>query len=532
MRQQPQRAATPSSGPPRWRTLLVIAGLLLLATPMHAQNERAARDTVGLRLDVVVRETLVRGPLIVVARWQRQSMRGIERATRGTFDVMSGAFVSTGRERLVQSLGASDPATVLNQASYGVSAQRQFRSGIVVRPDVSLTSTAIPGTATPRTGVGDVGVAIILPLARNFGQGVAASQARAAERYAVAAEVGVRAAAAAAVLESVISYWAYAAAQLRLDARRQSESRALRLIQETEALVRADERPAGDLVSIRANVATRVAARLASEQLLLDARARLGLAMGISSDAIQQIPAATTPFPVLPPPVAIAEQSASAPATLREVMRGAVRRRPDLTVARERRAATRVTLTGARNALLPQMDLNVRLGFAGLTQSSDRRALFSPLYENVSGLNSTVQLSFGLPMGNNSARGQAEQAEATDGDAEFALANLTRQVEADLAVSSAALSASMGEGTRTAEAVRLNEQAVEQVRLKFRLGSATVFDVMFAEDQLTAAWMADADARQRYATALVRWRFETGALVHDNGAQHAVAVDSLLSVPR
>ena len=78
------------------------------------------------------------------------------------------------------------------------------------------------------------------------------------------------------------------------------------------------------------------------------------------------------------------------------------------------------------------------------------------------------------------------------------------------------------------EGLRLSVRAVETEREKFRLGLATVFDAILAEDTLTRALLRRIDARLRYAVALARLRFETGTLLEAAGGSDAANPDAAL----
>ena len=58
---------------------------------------------------------------------------------------------------------------------------------------------------------------------------------------------------------------------------------------------------------------------------------------------------------------------------------------------------------------------------------------------------------------------------------------------------------------------------------KFRLGLATVFDAILAEDSLTNARLLRTNAQFRFAAALLRLRFESATLLETRG--DAVSVD-------
>ena len=86
------------------------------------------------------------------------------------------------------------------------------------------------------------------------------------------------------------------------------------------------------------------------------------------------------------------------------------------------------------------------------------------------------------------------------------------------------------------EAAALLQQTVESERLRFHLGSSTVFTVIQAEELLTNALIARIDAQESYAVALAKVRFNTGTLIGppdslDRPTAAAAVVDNLGSLP-
>ena len=79
------------------------------------------------------------------------------------------------------------------------------------------------------------------------------------------------------------------------------------------------------------------------------------------------------------------------------------------------------------------------------------------------------------------------------------------------------------EASTAEQAVRLSGRSVNTEQEKFRLGLATLFDAILAEDSLTSARLQRTTARFRFAAALLRFRFETGTLIV--GAAGAASVE-------
>jgi outer membrane protein TolC len=95
--------------------------------------------------------------------------------------------------------------------------------------------------------------------------------------------------------------------------------------------------------------------------------------------------------------------------------------------------------------------------------------------------------------------------------------DLAARAASGVAVASQALSRSAAELAEAEQAVELYRATVENERQKNRLGASTLFDVLYAEDNLTSAMLGVVAGRQGYARAFAALRYETGTLVQGEG---------------
>lgn len=498
-------------GPPRrtprrpgaGRTLgLLLAVVAVTVAPARAQEPAAE----GLSLDEVVRTTLAASAEVQTAGWEVQAGEGGLQAARGAFDPRMEASVLAERMRQA-TLGPDGGIAGVRGLQYGLSAERRLGWGATLSPALVFERSGAAALAPGNEATASLGV--LLPLLRDRGGGTDAAEVRATRAEVRASTAALQHTRGEVVLRAVLAYWSYAAAARRLEVQRHAEARAERLVEETRVLVQADDRPAVDLIPVRASLASRRATRLSAEQGVTEARRTLAQAMGISPAAFRRLPPPATSLPTV----------AAAPLpTPDEAVARALRERADVAAARQRRAAARDRLRGARGELLPRLDLSVRVAYRGVESGGELERLVSPFYSEMGGLHARVGVSYGFPLGNHAARGQALQGTAADRRAEIALAERERTVALDAAAAAETLGRAVQELEQFAEALRLHAAALDAETRKFRLGTATAFDVLFAEDALTAATLAELEARRGYAAALAQLRFETGTLVDADGA--------------
>ncbi|HEX6910983.1 MAG TPA: TolC family protein [Longimicrobium sp.] len=492
-----------------WKAALALACSLAAAAPAGAQQGG------GLTLDEVLRTTLSANSTIQTATWEVERQAAGVRVARGSFDPQVSAAVSSDGERSpfygAQNAPGIQPSSTL---TYSLGMDQPFRSGLVVSPSLSFSRLDVVGQSLGPRNQGVATLGMTMPLLRGRGGGLAVAGERAAVMQHAASTATLDFRRSAAVLQAVEAYWGYVAAYARLEVLRQTEARSARILEQTQALVDADERPAVDLLPLRASLASRRASRISGERGLIGARQSLGRVMGIAAAEVMRLPPPSTTFPDGPGAGAIQDAG---------FVERALRLRPDLEASRRQRDASRDLLAGYRGESRPRLDLSVTLGYQGLEAGEELGRLVSPFYSELGGMHTRVEVTYGMPLRNRLAGGLALQSAAAERQAALAYAELRRQVELDAAAALESLQRSAEELAQFGEAAQLHGLALESEQQRYRLGTSTIFDIINAEEALTAATLAEIEARTRYAVALARLRHETGTLLAD-GAVDAGAL--------
>lgn len=501
----------------RFRLVAILSVVPLACTPVVFGQ--TAPD--GISIGTVMTTVLMESPDIEQSTLAIETGAADRVAASSPFDFRVHTSVAGGRDNLDVS-GVLAPTGSLTTL---VSGTKLFRSGIAISTDASLgTSRGLGSVALNQT---DSSVSIRVPLAGGRNGGAAAGVERSAEQAYRAALLDRSHVSALAVLQAVARYWQYAAAQRRLEIQQASADRAEVLVEVTQALIRADERPASDLDLMTSNLANKRTAVSASEQGVIDARYALGLAMGLQADQVQGLGRPLTAFPV---PGKIPERGRDLlPAVS---VRTAINARRDLAAAKARRDGAQLAWQGALHDLRPRWDIVGTVGHTSISLGPDPGSFITPLAPGRSGLNTFVQIRYEPIATNSAARGLALRTETSYRSAAIAANDLTRRIGANVQAAAAALNNAASEVAIAEDAVRLSERSVETEEAKLRLGLATLFDAILSTDALTGAQLRLTDARYRYAVALARFRFETGTLLQLNAGSVSAETHRVLTLER
>ena len=507
------------------RALADALGVALGATLLAAGAASAQQGATGLTLEDVVRATAAGNVRILYGAQQVETWKGRVLAASAPFDPQLRTAVTSARDN-VQFMLDRPTWAVQNDVTYEAGIEKTFRSGIVVSPGVGVKRSATSLPSSVATSSATAGVNVRVPLMRNRGGDVYAAAEQAAELDYRGNVEDLRHTTATSVRDAAKAYWSYAAAQRRLAVYVEAEARAARLADETQQLVRAEERPAGDMRQLLANVATKRAARIQAEQAVVEARYALADAMGIPAAAAARLPAPSTAFPAPP-----ADAPDLTDDVVAQLAAAALSRRSDLASAREKAEAARVGLGEFRSAAKPRLDVTVGVGYTGIESGPGVGSFFAPLYRNVPGLNGSVQVSYDLPALNAAGRGRVAQSEAFVAQQVIARELAERQIASGVAVAAAGLRRSRQALRESQTAAALYLETVANEKRKFQLGMSTLFDVIASEDALTNAMLAEINGLAGYAAAIAALRFEAGLLTDPRTPRPQVDPASLLTPP-
>ncbi|MFN8647727.1 MAG: TolC family protein [Gemmatimonadales bacterium] len=398
--------------------------------------------------------------------------------------------------------------SALKQLDYSVGLSKTFRSGLQLSPSVTVQRIDLSTTPGAPVARSTVALNALVPLLRDRAALNLRASGEVADAEVLASEDDRRHATAVALQSVAAAYWTYVGGVRRLAAQQAAEARAQRTVEVTRRLIEADERTPSDLDQVIANATQKTVLRLAAEQALVQARQQLGVAMGLDPGAIATLPLPADSFPM-------AAGNAAVP-RLADWQAQAVAGRRDLSAATTRARATDWLERSAANDLRPRLDLSVGVGYQGIDQGNEADHTLGALFRNVPGLQATVQVRFQQPTSGTLGHARLVQAEATTAQREATLADLRRRILSSVEVAARGLDNARVSVDAAGTAVAMARRGVDHQERKFALGLATLFDVIQAQDALTAAELSEITSQQAFAVAIAQLRLETATLVLDD----------------
>jgi outer membrane protein len=480
-----------------------------------------------LRLTDALQLALSQNPDIAVQRTQVDAAFGQQQQAAGQFGWALSSRLSYDRTimpltdsfRMPGATGLIDQTRVFSVA-YQLGVSKQLRSGLVIGAGFDATgnddTTHAPAVA--QQNLVRLNVSLNVPLAQGGGRAVTAAEDAAAVT-AQARRCELLDSAARTLYSTLVAYWNYRARIELEKVALNSEVRSASLFEAIKKLVAASEKPAADLVLLKADLADKAAAREVAALGRREAQQALGHLLGLEAAAIAALPEPAESLP------GAARRVTAVPARVAALGSEALARRPDVRALALQLEAAQRDMDGARDLLKPRLDLSMGVAYAKASEGEGRYRLFNEPGRYQSTPSVFARLNFAFPLANDQAKGAVREraamlSQVTIRQRALAIAVATGVDSALQALLSSAAQLNVGRS-----GLALYEQAVNQEIIKQRNGMSTLIDVINTETRFVNARVNFLQAQLAYATAIARLRLETGTLVPVTDANDRFSLD-------
>jgi outer membrane protein TolC len=409
--------------------------------------------------------------------------------------------------------------------SFDLGLARQFRNGIFIRPGINLESVKDVfrgkrregewgGKGTPDKTTSVISFRADFPLGKGGGKVSAAAAERAAGLNLQASLQSEAHTVAESALRTSLAYWNAVAAIERVELQGQSVEINERVYEIGRALVDAGEAVESDLSQIRARLAEARAQYEQQRQSFRQSAVNLADTIGLQIAHIDEVPVATESWLEMPAEGELRELTGTGLYDLAQERRG------DLLAARFRRESAEALARAARADLAPKTDLSLELSYRGLNEGSTTSTAAGlvdhwgdALFGYYPGPSGKLSFNFELPFGNNFARGRYEESSSLYHQAAISATDLDRVIRANVERLLGSLREAVQEVRDREVAASYYMELLRSELEKYRLGEASVVDIVLTEQNQISQGLALVTARLNLSSLLTQLFFETGNLV-------------------
>ncbi len=521
----------------RLRTILY-ATLFVCATSIFGQTD------ITCDLVEISKLTFDKSPIIQRNSLQIDNANGGFQQQRGVFDYQfsSGLSYYTNRLNLFEldtrNAAVEQGFVRANNAGFSVGLQKRFRTGLSANVNVDYAQLS-DNLFINRFGqnVGDFVAdhtisstfSLTQPLLRGRGKRIATATENASSLQVESAESNFEFTSSFELLQVGIAYWQYLTAYRNLEIFTQNENRVSNVLKITEELVKADKKPAGDLVQIKADLANQERQTKVAEQNLYNTRLNLGRSIGLNETESKRLGLPESEFPV------IGISGFDDQIDAKTMIKLANENRKDLTASQKTQEALKLQLDLTNNNRKPQLDLTGFVSYAGENMGNGLDPALSAI-SNKEGRNYTIgaRLNLTFPFSNNVARGAYVQNKAAFTDQEIAYNDLQRNIDLNVNIALNNLKNSVLVLKKAQETLEYYQEVFKNEQLKFQNGLTTLLNLILFQERLTFAQLDYLQAQQLFAVSIINLRYETGTLisVEDNKIiASAITKDLFYTIP-
>lgn len=509
--------------------LIAISVLWNLKTA-SADEKSQQEKRVAVSLKQAVEQTLLRQPAIRIQQQSVAAQKGVLQQARGDFDFAVTSSIKHSESRL--------PFTSVERALYGVDAQetrtteytvglvKKTRLGIILNPNINLARVDDMNLGAATTNRASLNFQVIIPLLKNFGKTVNAAEEMAAEDELRATEFTLTNTVSQSVRDTVQSYWSCVAAARQLAILRDAELRIKKLVESYRILYKKDEKPLAEVNQLEADLASKSESRIASEQSFFTAQQQLMIAMGLDGAALAGRIQPANAFPKMDNEYKRMEMIRAS-----GLIDKAISRRTDLLALEVSSKAWKKRLTAAQRNRLPQLNLTLNAGYAGLEEGDEGSRYFQSVGSETEGPNGHVMLEFNYPFQNRAAKGLIQQRQARYEQAMIRIADTRRKIRSTVNVTVMKLKNAVKEYTNARKAAERYREAVRDEKKKLNMGMSTIIDVITFQDRLTNAELTLLSVQLKLINSIVQLRYETSTIVRAADKGYGVDVSELIRIP-
>ncbi len=498
-----------------WSRYLLLIALILNASVIGYSQS----DEIECNLGTLYNLTVSKSPTLQRQNIQYKIAEVDKKSAASTFDYQLYSDLSVSRSGL--NLFELDPRVALvggqintNNLSLSGGVQRTFRSGL--RANAGVNYARIADNFPLNSFNEDVGsffsdnstsvsASVTQPLLKGRGRSITTANETTSQLAIENQQLNTTFIASGEIFNMAIGYWQYLTANEALEVYQINEARVSKVLEITNELVKADKKPASDLLQVQADLKDKERRTILAKQQLYAARQNLGRYIGLSTQESNLISLPKNDFPQI--------ENIPSDLSLQNLLDLAYKNRTDLKAIKKSLEILSVYVDVAENNTKPQLDLTGSMAYGGVDAGNGVHRLLSALAQN-EGRNYQVALglSYLFPINNNYAEANLLNSQLLYTDQEIQLKNQLRNIEVNVSIAYNDLLNSIEAVKKSKQSLAYYENVFKNEQLKFQSGLTTLLNLILLQERLTFAQLDYIQNQQQFAIAISNLRYETGTM--------------------
>lgn len=509
--------------------------LALSILPVGAEEPIAPSSSdlkAHLSLADAVKTALEQDAAIRIEKTSVSSAEGKARSEAGPFDLVIEPAARYGKElrplNSIERIIENQNVITEEQNSQSISATKKFRNGISVTPSVQTQQLKDNSINTGRQRIASslLNLQLDVPLLRGLGSAASASE-RSAKLNVSATKLRFQHFVSQRIFEVAAHYLALVTAREEVKLLNDSVSREEKIYEMVKTLVQLDEVPSMEKIQQESSLSALNVRKLNAEQRLSQTKTELSRLMGLkdSGDLPREIRLDELPE------IGKDDIFSTLLQSKETLIQHALSHRGDLEATSIDKDRGEILVDAGKNHLLPEVNLQGNAGYRGIKEGSSFQNNYSSAVEHLRGLNWSVGVVASVPWNNDLARGDLQTLTAELEKSTIQHEDLSNSIRANINQQLMDLENYRNQLIQAKRASELAFKATEDRKTLFKEGHATLIEIDLSENDLIGSLLDYNQAKLNYFITVMRLRFETATLLHEEKDGIDVDLENMMKLP-
>jgi len=413
---------------------------------------------------------------------------------------------------------------ITNEYYYGAGLSKQFDFGLSIEPRLTFSQTEYKISGVKPFNTGSVDFVFNLPLLRGLGKNIDAANVENASNTYQAALDNYHFTISTEFYNSLVSYINYLGTIQMNDAYQLKMNRADSLLDITRLLVEKDELAASEIRTIEAYRSEANLKLLSTGVEINDLKAEIGKILGVDLNDFIDLSLTSRTLPdiifLFNPDTGFINRS----------IQIAYLNRKDIEALEKIQTGSGIMLEAMEKNKLPELNLELDVGYNGYDEGVRFSNYYSPFYNNVGGANIQATIRYKMPFANSKAIGDYLSQKAI-----LEQINLQkRQMENATAIEISTIVNNLiylsAEYQKANASVNLYLEVLADQLIKLRLEKSTFVEYFTVEDKLMEVYFTKVRIEIKLLKEILKYKLATGLLIEKRNDQYTLNIEKLFTL--
>ncbi len=505
------------------RLFFLIIACSFISQLSYSQDESFRND-----IRALLSTLLENGYSVNIAEQSNNVYKGQLTAQKGKFDYYLGVNVGGLMSNYTLSPDEANiygiDKLITKENSYGFSLQKQFDFGLTFEPRINYKRTDYEISGIVPFNQANVDFVFNMPLLRGLGKNIDAAELDNALSNYQASLDNYHHTISTEFYNCITAYIHYLAAAEVYDSFKKRLARADSLLVNTRLMVEKDAVPASEITIIEAYRGDTKLKLLSASIEINNLKTDIAKILGVDISGYSKLNLKSRELP----PVAFLFKPDTT--FINKSLILAYHNRMDLQALDKIQRGSNTVLDALKKNRLPELNLELGVGYSGYKNGTAFNDYYSPFYNNVGGANIQATLYYKIPFSNAMAIGNYISQKARLEQINLQKVQLEKSTGIEIAAIINNLKYLSAEYQDAYNSVNLYHKVLDGQAFKLKTGQSTFVEYYTIEDKLTEVVIQKVTIESKLLEQILKYKVVTGTLIQKSEDDFTVSVDMMFNM--